>query len=324
MSGFDLGSWGDVIGAGISGLSGIAGGMINATQSKSIARAQMRLQKEFAQNGIQWRVQDAKAAGIHPLYALGANTATYTPVSQDSSGLGNAVADAGAYFGKAVDQAIDAPTRKALEQENLEYTRLMREGNLALMREQIRGAALMNDEQQMMLNSQRTLASGNPARPVVVSTPMGEFGINNPDQKRYTAKVSGNNASALAGVKLEPAPVVMSSPGNPAQTAGANSDYSLVRTDDGYVKVPSQAFADSTDDDFFSKIAWHMRNTIGDRTSYIFHDALPVLSEKVYPLPEGLPAGYTSWRYHPIYGGFYPYDAGSRRYWSKSRRTYFY
>ncbi|AXH77176.1 MAG: DNA pilot protein [Microviridae sp.] len=44
------------------------------------ARKQIEYQKEYAQNGIQWRVADAKKAGIHPLYALGANTPTYTPV----------------------------------------------------------------------------------------------------------------------------------------------------------------------------------------------------------------------------------------------------
>lgn len=41
------------------------------------------LQKEFAQNSIQWRVDDAKKAGIHPLYALGAQGASYTPQSLD-------------------------------------------------------------------------------------------------------------------------------------------------------------------------------------------------------------------------------------------------
>lgn len=30
-------------------------------------------QREFAQNSLQWRVNDAKAAGLHPLAALGAN-----------------------------------------------------------------------------------------------------------------------------------------------------------------------------------------------------------------------------------------------------------
>lgn len=37
------------------------------------------MQKEFARSGIQWRVQDALAAGIHPLAALGGSGAGYSP-----------------------------------------------------------------------------------------------------------------------------------------------------------------------------------------------------------------------------------------------------
>jgi hypothetical protein len=39
-------------------------------------------QREFAQMGIQWKVADAKAAGLHPLYALGGSGATYSPSAQ--------------------------------------------------------------------------------------------------------------------------------------------------------------------------------------------------------------------------------------------------
>ncbi len=80
--GFDLGS---VISAGAS----LVGGAMSAAASKKIAKMQIAAQKEFAQNGIQWRTADAKAAGLHPLYAIGASGATYTPVSQDSSAMGN-------------------------------------------------------------------------------------------------------------------------------------------------------------------------------------------------------------------------------------------
>lgn len=37
------------------------------------------MQKEFAQNGIRWKVADAKAAGLHPVFALGGSGASYTP-----------------------------------------------------------------------------------------------------------------------------------------------------------------------------------------------------------------------------------------------------
>lgn len=43
------------------------------------------LQREFAKNGIQWRAADARAAGIHPLAALGAQTTSYSPVSVGGS-----------------------------------------------------------------------------------------------------------------------------------------------------------------------------------------------------------------------------------------------
>jgi len=36
-------------------------------------------QKEFAQMGIQWRAQDAQAAGLHPLAVLGGAGASYSP-----------------------------------------------------------------------------------------------------------------------------------------------------------------------------------------------------------------------------------------------------
>jgi len=39
----------------------------------------IQLQKDFAQHGIRWRVEDAKAAGIHPLAAVGAAGASYSP-----------------------------------------------------------------------------------------------------------------------------------------------------------------------------------------------------------------------------------------------------
>lgn len=43
------------------------------------------LQREFAQNSIQWKVQDAIKAGIHPLAALGASGYSASPVQIDNS-----------------------------------------------------------------------------------------------------------------------------------------------------------------------------------------------------------------------------------------------
>lgn len=49
-------------------------------------RTNNQLQYDFAQKGIQWRVNDAKKAGIHPLAALGANTNSPSFAGQPVSG----------------------------------------------------------------------------------------------------------------------------------------------------------------------------------------------------------------------------------------------
>lgn len=249
--GFDLGSFaGSLVGAG----SSLAGGMINAATSKSIAREQMAMQREFAQNGIQWKVEDAKKAGLHPLYAIGASTATYTPVSQDSSAMGNAVADAGAYLGKAIDGSIDKETRRQLEQENLEYARQQRE--MSMMKSgadivnaelQNRNLTLRNEEQEFINARLAASVSANPVRPSAGSL-AGVQGIydiggaysNNSAVRSHLGKVRGNHASDSVGAPLRPA-VGFSQPLEMGNT--------MYQHEDGSVEVlPSEARSQSTQD----------------------------------------------------------------------------
>lgn len=72
------------IGSSIGGLIGARKDKLHAENSalKSWQR-NYDAQKEFAQNSIQWRVQDAKAAGINPYAVISGQTAGYTP--QDTS-----------------------------------------------------------------------------------------------------------------------------------------------------------------------------------------------------------------------------------------------
>ncbi len=86
----------------IGGGAAIVGGAISNRSNKKAAAAEAALQREFAQKGIQWTVEDAKAAGIHPLYALqGGQAASYTPVSRPDA-MGPAVAQAGQVAARAV------------------------------------------------------------------------------------------------------------------------------------------------------------------------------------------------------------------------------
>ena len=75
-------SYGDLFGS-------LVGGVFNVFQNKkareSVAEANEKnreMQYDFAQHGIQWKVQDAMAAGLHPLSALGAVTPGASPSFQ--------------------------------------------------------------------------------------------------------------------------------------------------------------------------------------------------------------------------------------------------
>lgn len=116
-----LGSVGSVVGGALGGpvgavaggaLGGVADGAISANMQasadKKAFQRQYAAQKEFAQHGIQWKVDDATRAGLHPLAALGAQTSSFSPVSVggvDYSALNE-------QMGQNVDRAF-AATRSA-------------------------------------------------------------------------------------------------------------------------------------------------------------------------------------------------------------------
>nr|WP_317315728.1 hypothetical protein [Limosilactobacillus mucosae] len=87
--------------------SSLAGGIMNKLfdDSSEINQQNYNNQKEFAQNSIQWRVNDAKKAGIHPLAALGTQGSYYTPsASASSANYGDMVASVGGQIGSALMQ----------------------------------------------------------------------------------------------------------------------------------------------------------------------------------------------------------------------------
>lgn len=94
---------GAVTGLGITGgdLLGLAGGLLSDKSQRSANDANRAIQYDMAQNGIQMRVADAKAAGIHPLYALGATPFSPSPTAVGSTGTGNALQSMGQNISRA-------------------------------------------------------------------------------------------------------------------------------------------------------------------------------------------------------------------------------
>lgn len=107
-------------------LGTIGGAIANKIFGDDSAKDQYKAQKEFAQHGIRWKVNDALKAGVHPLYALGANTVSYSPVSVGGSDF----AAMGADIGRSVDAVSTSDERL---------------GSAALQRLALERAGLEND-----------------------------------------------------------------------------------------------------------------------------------------------------------------------------------
>lgn len=79
----------------VPAVAGIAGSLLGNKSSKDAAEANreaqadanaqnLAAQREFAQMGLRWKVADARAAGLHPLSAIGASGASFSPSFQVS------------------------------------------------------------------------------------------------------------------------------------------------------------------------------------------------------------------------------------------------
>lgn len=181
-----------VTGSLISAGANILGGLFSSNSNARAMRQQIKYQKEFAQHGVRWRVADAQAAGLHPLYALGANTPSFSPVYSSDS-MGPAIAAAGQDIGRAVAAGM-TPQERALHALALRKA----EADLA-----------ESDARRLVL---RTEALRNLSD---ISAGKGMPNVNMPE-----ADLIGETASTAGGAKLVPPEVQMSRPAEPAITAG--------------------------------------------------------------------------------------------------------
>ena len=118
-----------LLGAGIGAGASLLGSGINAILGGSAQKQQAELfqrnydaQKEFAQNSIQWRVADARNAGLHPLAVLGQMGSHYTPTTPYEAGVdyGSGIAQAGAQVSQAMGQISLMQAEADLESKRLE------------------------------------------------------------------------------------------------------------------------------------------------------------------------------------------------------------
>lgn len=110
----------DFLGGLLSGAANLIGGMFNRSSAQSIAQQNIQAQELFAQQGLQWRAQDATRAqaetGINRLALLGAPTSSFSNIVGDSGAFGQGIANAGQDIGRAI--TAGNPQAKRVEELN--------------------------------------------------------------------------------------------------------------------------------------------------------------------------------------------------------------
>ena len=224
-----------MLGALIPAAASLIGGFMGQKSQEKQAAQNIALQKEFAQSGIQWKVEDAKKAGIHPLYALGANTTSFAPVSIGSP-LAEGINQAGQHIGRAVN-ATATPTQRSVAYMQLE--------RMGLENELIRA--------QIASERARTNQAGMP--PAVPSA-----------TQKYL--IDGQGAAPLPDgidggqIKVSPYKLEQSAPGgvyDPGTIPGVHFERLPNR---GLSPVYSKEIKERLEDDTIGMLFWNWRNRV--------------------------------------------------------------
>lgn len=249
-----------------SGILNYLGGQDANAINRQNAERNIELQREFAQHGIRWKVADAQAAGIHPLYALGASTSSFSPVSVGATNAMSPLAEMSSKMGQDLSRAVDS---KRTGEERV-AARLQTAGaGLELENMKLRNDLLR--AQIAKINQ----AGQPPAMP------------DSPDN--YL--IPGQGDSRLVKPKaLEVAP---GHPGQPSVEGGAIADAGYARTPTGWAPVPSKDVKERIEDNWYPEFMWSMRNMIIPSTQFFGQN----------PPPFKPRAGHV-WRFNPVAGEY--------------------
>lgn len=253
-----------MLGEIISGVSSLVGGFLSGKQ----ADKDRKFQKAAATQGIQWKVADAKKAGVHPLYALGAQTFNPTPVSTGGGDLGSGIAAAGQDIGRAVNAAsgsgqrvqayTEAANRLALKRADLENTLLA--AQIAKINQPANPPAPQTLGSRYLVDGQ-----GNAPLPTLVQT-----------------AAMSRAAAAPEALNQEPAAI---------------TDLGFARTPSGnYTPVMSNDVKQRLEEDLPGMILWNIRNRL-----------LPSVGINQSPPPAPVPEGYEAWVYNPFTQSYTPH-----------------
>lgn len=263
---------GEILSAGAS----LLGGFLNRSAAKDAAAQQqanfdrnIQMQQDFAQQGIRWKVADAKAAGIHPLFALGSSGASFSPVASTvgaDTSMGTAMANAGQDLGRAINSTRTQSERVTAVSEAAQKLSLDK----------------MSLENQLLASQ---IAKINQSMTPSFPASNDRFLIDG----QGNTKVTGieRPKSLIQEKAMERAP---SDPGRPFSEPGAITDVGYARTaQGGYAPVPSKDVKERIEDTLIPELLWAIRNNV-----------LPAFGFNEAPPRVPVPAGYDRWKFHPF------------------------
>lgn len=290
--------WGSIVG----GIGSVVGGVLGLQSQKQSAANAEKLnqlnyehQKEFAQNGIRWKVADAKAAGLHPLAALGASTAQYTPATAiGDSPDWSFLADAGQSIGRAVD-AKRTQQERVEQQQKQDAVFALKAENQKAENDLIR-AQTASIQQDMVLRQAK--ASEQAVRTQQQVPAMPSLG-------RDGSVIAGQgDATSPAGIEAKPAEIVVNDPQTRTAEAGSHPDKRWLRTSTGgYQPVRSEAAQNALEDDIVGSFRYDMRNGLANMANS--QDNAPPRAF----LPDGGRGNYF-WFWDGVLGEWYPVKVG--------------
>lgn len=115
------------VGAGLSFVGSEIQGNRARRANREAGDMNADLQREFAQMGLRWRMRDARAAGVHPMYALGMNPVSASPSyvgGDDGAGVG--LQNLGQDISRAVRANAGGVERQIMD-ENLKQEKIRTE-----------------------------------------------------------------------------------------------------------------------------------------------------------------------------------------------------
>lgn len=242
------------------------GGTIGGLFGSDDKDQEYRRQKEFATQGITWKVEDAKRAGIHPLYALGAPTTSYAPQSVGGSDYGS-MSGMGQDISRAIDSTATEPQRLTA------YTQKLQALNLQ---------GLELDNALKLANLRNSQQAANPP------FPGGKY------------LMDGQTQSGPAGFHDKSFGRTPAAAGKPNQEGFAITDTGWARTSTGgLTPVPSNDVKQRIEDQAIPELMWALRNNLMPTFSAEgARDAAPPRS--------ALPKGATDWFFDPFLQEYKP------------------